>query len=197
MYISRVEQALNSSVFLIALAVLAALVFGWGIYGYFVLSALRREVDKNFIRIHDNIKERNNTALLIFDEVKKRDPASTASVELGMQSRHLLATCAERVRSFSTDPQSMNSLTNAYTAMATHLTNLQASAKAKNHLANFKPLTEHLAAQENNFAFAQQVFNDSVRSYNKQRRLFPCALIATMLGYRRAGLLVTGLVNTR
>ena len=50
-------------------------------------------------------------------------------------------------------------------------------------------LTEELTGTENRIGFARQAFNDAVTDFNTSAQRFPANVVATLFGFREAGLL--------
>jgi LemA protein len=169
--------------------------FAWLAVCYTKLSQLRKDIDSSFIKIDVHFKERHHLALSLVEIVKQHSQhAATTSVLIdnAVRARHTMATAAERVRAFSNDTSSINSLVNADVAFNLALENLialQNSHSALNNHELFKSLTKKLAIIESNISFTHQLYNDVVNSYNNACATFPSILLAGVLGFRVAGTL--------
>jgi LemA protein len=173
----------------------AVLSFAWLAVCYKKLSGLRKEIDAAFEKIDVHIKERHHLAPALLDSAKQHTQgakAATLLIENALRARHTMATAAERVRAFSNDPSSINSLVNADVAFNLALENVVALQHTQNSLGNdelFRTLVKKLNAIESNISFTHQLYNDVVNSYNSACATFPSVLLAGALGFRTAGTL--------
>jgi LemA protein len=177
--------------------------FAWLAVCYSKLSKLRKDIDESFEKIDVHIKERHDLAPLLIEIVKQHSQNATAVSSLinnVVMARHTMATSAERVRAFSNDTSSINSLVNADVAFNLALENLASLQTTHTSLRNdelFKNLIKTLNAIESNISFTHQLYNDVVNSYNNACATFPSLLLAGALGFRAAGTLApTRLRNT-
>jgi LemA protein len=175
---------------LISLAVFACLV--WLAFSYNNLSRLRAEIDQAFERIDVHIKERHHLTPSLLEVVKQHTKEQAVLFDKVMKARHTMATSAERVRAFSNDTSSINSLVNADVAFNIALQQILALQKTHPSLATdelFQKLRNSLTGIEANLSFTHQLYDDVVRNYNCACAAFPSLLIAAVLGFRSAGTL--------
>jgi LemA protein len=169
--------------------------FAWLVVCYSKLSRLRKDIDEAFSKIDVHIKERHHLTPSLIEIVKQHAqnaPAVARLIDNVVRARHTMATSAERVRAFSNDPSSINSLVNADVAFNLALENLTALQHTHALLRNdelFKNLIKKLSAIEGNISFTHQLYNDVVNSYNHACATFPSLLLAGALGFRTAGTL--------
>jgi LemA protein len=185
------ETSLITPILLVcALASLA-----WLAVCYSRLSRRRKDIDEAFAKIDVHIKERHHLAPSLI-EIVKQHVQSTQAISLlidnVVRARHTMATSAERVRAFSNDTSSINSLVNADVAFNLALENLTALQSSHPSLLTdelFKNLIQKLNSIESNISFTHQLYNDVVNSYNNACATFPSLLLAGVLGFRTAGTL--------
>jgi LemA protein len=167
----------------------------WLAASYAKLSKLRNEIDIAFDKIDVHIKERHHLAPSLLELTKQHtqnSPSITILIDNAMRARHTMATAAERVRTFSNDTSSINSLVNADVAFSLALERVSALQTTHAELGNdelFKKLAKNLSAIENNISFTHKLYNDVVNSYNSACATFPAVLLAGALGFRTAGTL--------
>lgn len=170
--------------------------FGWLVLCYSKLTKLRSEIDVAFEKIDVHIKERHHLAPSLIEIVKLHTtaaPAASRLIDKVVHARHTMATAAERVRAFSNDTSSINSLVNADVAFNLALENLTALQSTHNSLSSdelFNKLIKKLNSIDSNISFTHQLYNDAVNSYNNACASFPSLLLAGALGFRTAGILV-------
>jgi LemA protein len=169
--------------------------FAWLAACYTKLSKLRKDIDSAFEKIDVHIKERHHLAPSLIEIVKQHTQtahSATSLIDNVVRTRHTMATAAERVRAFSNDTSSINSLVNADVAFNLALENLNGLQNTHASLRNdelFKNLIKKLSAIESNISFTHQLYNDVVNSYNNTCATFPSLLLAGALGFRTAGTL--------
>jgi LemA protein len=169
--------------------------FAWLTVCYAKLSRLRKDIDEAFAKIDVHIKERHHLAPSLIEIVKQHSQhanAASSLIDNVVRARHTMATSAERIRAFSNDTSSINSLVNAEVAFNLALENLTALQNNHALLRNdelFKNLIQKLNAIESNISFTHQLYNDVVNSYNNACATFPSLLLAGVLGFRTAGTL--------
>jgi LemA protein len=169
--------------------------FAWLAICYSKLSKLRKDIDDSFAKIDVHIKERHHLAPSLIEIVKQHTQnahVASSLVDDVVRARHTMATSAERVRAFSNDTSSINSLVNADVAFNLALENLTALQNSHASLGNdelFKSLIKKLSAIESNISFTHQLYNDVVNNYNNTCATFPSLLLAGALGFRVAGTL--------
>jgi LemA protein len=181
----------------LVIGVIAVGSFIWLATCYNQLSRLRAEIDEAFEKINVHIKERHHLVPTFIEIIKKHtkntQPAATL-IDNAAKARHTMAMAAERVRTFSNDASSINSLVNAdfaFNLAIDHLTALQSSHETLRTDDVFKKLIKELGTIESNLSFTRQLYNDVVDSYNNTCASFPSVVLAAALGFRAAGTLAT------
>lgn len=197
---------LEPSIFTLALVACGLTCFIWLAVCYKKLSKLRKDIDEAFEKIDVHIKERHHLAPALLEIVKQHAQNSLVAsslIEKVTRARHTMATAAERVRAFSNDTSSINSLVNADVAFNLALENLTALQNTHASLRDdelFKNLIKKLSGIESNISFTHKLYNDVVNSYNNACATFPSLLLAGALGFRTAGTLAStrqsGAANT-
>jgi LemA protein len=190
LYSRRMLTSLPFNTVLVSLAVFACLI--WLALSYNNLSRLRTEIDQAFERIDVHIKERHHLTPSLLEVVKQHTKEQGALFDKVMKARHTMATSAERVRAFSNDTSSINSLVNADVALNIALEQILAMQKTHPTLATdelFQKLKNNLISIEANLSFTHQLYDDVVRNYNCACAGFPSVLLAAALGFRSAGTL--------
>jgi LemA protein len=90
------------------------------------------------------------------------------------------------------DPQAMQQLSNAETALTGALSHLMVLSEAYPELKADRAMSqvmEELSSTENRIAFARQAFNDAVTLFNTKSESFPSNLIANTFNFTLAELL--------
>jgi LemA protein len=164
----------------------------WAFIAYQRLSKSRENIDLAFEEIDIDLKQRHEFTprLIEFLASHKFTDASLTSALL--QARHTMANATVKIRTFSNDTPSINSLANANTAYAAALNKVLATASncpAIRDDGTFKTMMATVEQTETAIAFKRQLYNDAVTVYNNQCAAFPSLLIAAMLGFRCAGIL--------
>jgi hypothetical protein len=177
--------------------VIATGCFFWLVSCYKNLAHLRTEIDEAFEKIDVHIKERHHLTPALMEIIqqhtKNSQPAATL-MDNAAKARHTMAIATERVRAFSNDASSINSLVNAdvsFNLALDHLTALQNSHSSLRTDELFKKLIKDLSTIEGNLSFTHQLYNDVVNSYNHACSTFPSLVIAAALGFRVAGTLTS------
>jgi LemA protein len=189
------RKMFESSLIPVALIACGIACVAWLAACYQKLSKLRTDIDEAFEKIDVYIKERHHLAPALLEIVKQHAQNSQIASSLMdkvTQARHTMATAAERVRAFSNDTSSINSLVNADVALNLALENLTALQNTHDSLRNdelFINLINKLSAIESNISFTNQLYNEVVNSYNHACATFPSLLLAGALGFRTAGTL--------
>jgi LemA protein len=187
------KEMLESSLITPVLLLCGLACFAWLAVCYTKLSRLRKDIDESFAKIDVHIKERHDLAPLLIEIVKQHGQnahATSTLIDNVVRARHTMATSAERVRAFSNDTSSINSLVNADVAFNLALENLTSLQNTHASLRNdelFTNLVKKLNTIESNISFTHQLYNDVVNNYNNACATFPSLLLAGALGFRTAG----------
>ena len=103
------------------------------------------------------------------------------TLEAVIGARNAAASAGEQAAARPGDPQAMQGLSTAETALAGTMTRFFGLMEAYPDLKanqNMLALQEELTSTENKVAFARQAYNDAVMTYNTAREVFPNNLVA-------------------
>jgi LemA protein len=173
----------------------ATICVGWLAICFVNLSKLRTDIDLAFEQIDIHLKQRHDLTPSLLEIVKQHVnhiQGSSNLIDNVMTARHTMAAAAVRVRTFSNDRASINSLVNADVALNLALDRIIDLAKTAQSLGNdelFKKLTSNLNTIEENISFARHLYNAVVNQYNDSCACFPAVIMAAPLGFRSAGTL--------
>ena len=106
-------------------------------------------------------------------------------------ARNLAVTAGQQAAAKPGDPQAMQALNGAESALTGSLGRLFALAESYPDLKanqNMLALQEELTSTENKVAFARQAFNDAVTVYNTKRESFPDMIVAGFGNFQAAQL---------
>jgi LemA protein len=173
----------------------ATICVGWLAICFVNLSRLRTDIDVAFEQIDVHLKQRHDLTPSLLEIVKQHVNhihGSSSLIDNVMTARHTMAAAAVRVRTFSNDRASINSLVNADVALNLALERIIDLAKTTQSLRSdelFKKLTGNLNTIEENISFTRHLYNAVVNQYNDACACFPAVLMAAPLGFRSAGTL--------
>ena len=108
-----------------------------------------------------------------------------------MNARNQAASASEQAAQSPGDPNSMQGLAGAESALTGALGRMFALMESYPDLKanqNMAQLMEELTTTENKIAFSRQAYNDSVMVYNTQCSVFPSVIIANSMGFHQAEL---------
>ncbi|HVU87704.1 MAG TPA: LemA family protein, partial [Pirellulales bacterium] len=111
------------------------------------------------------------------------------TLEAVIQARNTAQTASQQAAANPGNPQAMQGLGAAETALAGTMTRFMAVMENYPDLKanqNMLALQEELASTENKVAFARQAYNDAVMSYNTAREVFPNNFVAGFGGFAPA-----------
>jgi LemA protein len=183
------------SSFLIGLAILGAfclLCLFYVISLYNGLVTLRNRYKNAFAQIDVQLKRRYDLIPNLVETAKGFMKHEKETLEAVIRARNAAMSAGQQAASNPGDPQSMQNLSVAETALAGSMTKFLGLAEAYPDLKanqNMLALQEELTSTENKIAFARQAFNDAVTSYNNAREVFPGSLVAGFGQFQAASLL--------
>jgi LemA protein len=178
----------------IILLVLVVVVALFLVTQYNRLVSLRNRFKNAFAQIDVQLKRRYDLIPNLVEVAKGYMAHERETLEAVIQARNQAARAEERAASQPGDPEALAGLMGAERALTGTLGRFFALSEAYPELKanqNMAKLQEELASTENRIAFARQGYNDAVMNYNTARETFPTVIVANMLGFQEAALLVT------
>src|SRR5262249_17862491 len=145
-----------------------------------------------FAQIDVQLKRRYDLIPNLVETAKGYIKHERETLEAVIAARNQAQGAAQRAAAQPGDPQSMQQLAAAETALGGAMGRLFALAEAYPDLKanqNMMQLSEELTSTENKVAFARQAYNDAVTAYNTGRESFPGNVLAGSFGFSEARLL--------
>lgn len=174
---------------LIGVGVVAVLVLGYFVGIYNQLVGLRNRYKNAFAQIDVQLKRRYDLIPNLVETAKAYMKHERETLEAVIQARNSAQTASQQAAANPGNPQAMQELGAAETALAGTLTRFMAVMENYPDLKanqNMLALQEELASTENKVAFARQAYNDAVMTYNTAREVFPNNLVAGFGGFLAA-----------
>lgn len=178
-------------IFLIGTAVVALLIFFYGVGQYNGLVTLRNRFKNAFAQIDVQLKRRYDLIPNLVETAKGYMKHESETLEAVMKARNAAVGAGQQAAANPGDPNAMSALSSAESGLTGVLGRLFAVAEAYPDLkANqtMSQLMEELTSTENKVGFARQAYNDAVTTYNTQREVFPSNIIAGIFGFAQAEL---------
>ncbi|MFV0414886.1 MAG: LemA family protein [Chthoniobacterales bacterium] len=178
-------------IFLIGTAVVALLIFFYGVGQYNGLVTLRNRFKNAFAQIDVQLKRRYDLIPNLVETAKGYMKHESETLEAVMKARNAAVGAGQQAAANPGDPNAMAALSSAESGLTGVLGRLFAVAEAYPDLkANqtMSQLMEELTSTENKVGFARQAYNDAVTAYNTQREVFPSNIIAGIFGFAQAEL---------
>jgi LemA protein len=178
----------------IILLVLVVVVALFLVTQYNRLVSLRNRFKNAFAQIDVQLKRRYDLIPNLVEVAKGYMAHERETLEAVIQARNQAARAEQRAAAQPGDPEALAGLMGAERALTGTLGRFFALSEAYPELKanqNMAKLQEELASTENRIAFARQGYNDAVMNYNTARETFPTVIVANMLGFQEAALLVT------
>ncbi len=172
---------------LVLVLILVAMVVG--VYNRLV--RLRNRYKNAFAQIDVQLKRRYDLIPNLVETAKGYMKHERETLEAVIQARNQASSAASAAAANPGDPEAMQGLVGAETALTGTLGRLFALAEAYPDLKanqNMAQLMEELTSTENKIGFSRQAFNDSVTTYNTATQVFPAVLLAGMFGFSAADL---------
>src|SRR5688572_839051 len=179
----------QSTIILLVVAGIAALLFFYFIAAYNGLVNLRNRFKNAFAQIDVQLKRRYDLIPNLVEVAKGYMKHERDTLEAVIAARNQAASAGAKAAAAPGDPAAMQGLMAAETQLTGTLGRLFALAEAYPDLkanTNMLQLQEELTSTENKVAFARQAFNDAVLSYNNACQNFPGNLIANNFGFKTA-----------
>ena len=167
--------------------VLLALMYGVSIYNSFV--SLRNRFENAYSQIDVQLKRRYELIPNLVEVAKGYMKHERETLEAVIRARNAAFSAGQAAAANPGDPQAMQGLTTAETALAGSMTKFLGLAESYPDLKanqNMLALQEELTSTENKVAFARQAYNDAVMSFNTAIEQFPGNVIAGFGNFRRA-----------
>ena len=171
---------------LIGVGVVAVLVLGYFVGIYNQLVGLRNRFKNAFAQIDVQLKRRYDLIPNLVETAKGYMKHERETLEAVIQARNSAQTASQQAASNPGNPQAMQGLGAAETALAGTMTRFMAVMENYPDLKanqNMLALQEELTSTENKMAFARQAYNDAVMTYNTAREVFPNNLVAGFGGF--------------
>ena len=176
----------TSSILVIGALGVGVLILLWGIGAYNGLVAGRNHYKNAFSQIDVQLKRRHDLIPNLVEVAKGYMAHEKGTLEAVIQARNQAVSAEKKAAANPGDPQAMQALMGAETALTGAVGRLFALAEAYPDLKanqNMLALQEELTSTENKVSFARQAYNDSVMAYNTKREQFPTMIVAGVGGF--------------
>lgn len=179
---------------MIALIVIGAVVvlfLMWAIGVYNHLVTLRNRFKNAFAQIDVQLKRRYDLIPNLVETAKGYMKHERETLEAVIQARNTAMSAGQKAAANPGDPQAMQGLNTAETALAGTMTRFFGLMESYPDLkanANMLALQEELTSTENKVAFSRQAYNDAATTYNIAREQFPASVVAGFGGFGPAEL---------
>lgn len=169
--------------------VVLALMYGVSMYNSFI--SLRNRLENAFSQIDVQLKRRYELIPNLVEVAKGYMKHERETLEAVIKARNAAFSASQTATASPGDPQAMQGLSTAETALAGSMTKFLGLAESYPDLKanqNMLALQEELTSTENKVAFSRQAYNDAVMSFNTAIEQFPGNVIAGFGNFRRAAL---------
>jgi LemA protein len=181
----------SGTIALIVVGVVAVLFLLYAVGVYNKLVALRNRYKNAFAQIDVQLKRRYDLIPNLVETAKGYMKHERETLEAVIQARNSALNAGQRAAADPGNPQAMQGLSSAETALAGTMTKFFGLMESYPDLKanqNMLALQEELTSTENRISFARQAFNDSVTTYNTSRETFPANVVAGIGGFGPAEL---------
>lgn len=171
--------------------VVTVVILMWAVSIYNNLVALRNRYKNAFSQVDVQLKRRYDLIPNLVETAKGYMKHEQETLERVIAARNQAVTAGARAAASPGDPQAMQALNGAESALTGSLGRLFALAESYPDLKanqNMLALQEELTSTENKVAFARQAFNDAVTIYNTRRESFPDMIVAGFGNFQAAQL---------
>ena len=179
------------TMFLIGVLGVAVLAVLWAIGTYNGLIAGRNRYKNAYSQIDVQLVRRHDLIPNLVEAVKGYMAHEKGTLDAVIQARNQAVSAGQKAAANPGDPQTMQALAGAETALTGAVGRLFALSEAYPDLkanTNMLALQEELTSTENKVSFARQAYNDAVMAYNTKREQFPGVIVAGMGGFGPAEL---------
>ena len=190
----------SGAIALIVVGVVAVLFLMYAIGVYNKLIALRNRYKNAFAQIDVQLKRRYDLIPNLVETAKGYMKHERETLEAVIKARNAAFSAGQQAAANPGDPQAMQGLSSAETALAGTMTKFIGLMEAYPDLKanqNMLALQEELTSTENKISFARQAFNDAVTTYNTSREVFPANVVAGFGGFAPAELFEVTSVEQR
>jgi LemA protein len=190
----------SATVALIAVGVIAVLFLLYAIGIYNKLVALRNRYKNAFAQIDVQLKRRYDLIPNLVETAKGYMKHERETLEAVIQARNSAFSAGQQAAANPGNPQAMQNLSVAETALAGTMTRFIGLTESYPDLkanTNMLALQEELSSTENKISFSRQAYNDAVTTYNTAREVFPANLVAGFGGFGPAELFEVSAPNER
>jgi LemA protein len=171
----------TGAVILIVAGVALVLVLMYLIGIYNRLVNLKNRFKNAFAQIDVQLKRRYDLIPNLVETAKGYMKHERETLEAVIRARNAAASAGQQAAAKPGDPQAMQGLSSAETALAGTMTRFFGLMEAYPDLKanqNMLALQEELTSTENKVAYSRQAYNDAVMTYNTAREVFPNNLVA-------------------
>jgi LemA protein len=169
-----------------ALWAIGAVLLFWGIGAYNRVMLLRNEIGKAFTQLDEALTRRAALGETLLGHLRERLPSEQASIDAlaAAQTEALAAAQAVRAKPHAADPIAQLAITSAVHGAA--LTRLISLVEHHSELvsdAELYAVVDELKLVDRQRAFARQMFNQAVQTYNEAVRQFPTRVLVSFFGF--------------
>jgi len=178
-----------NATFVIVAAVAILVLWIVGIYNRLV--GLRNRYRNAYSQIDVQLKRRHDLIPNLVETTQGYLKHERETLDAVIKARNQASSAGQAAASKPGDPEAMQALIGAETALTGAVGRLFALAEAYPDLKanqNMMQLSEELTSTENKVAFARQAYNDCVMNHNTACETFPAVLVAVRFGFSPASL---------
>jgi LemA protein len=171
--------------------IIAIAIVGWAVLGYNGLVSLRNQVQNAWRQIDVQLRRRHDLIPNLVETAKGYMAHERGTLDEVTAARNNAAAVRQKAAADPTDPKAVPQVAAAEGALTQSLGRLFAVAEAYPDLKANQTMLQlqgELTDTENRISFSRQSYNESVRTYNTQREIFPNSLIAGMFNFAPATL---------
>lgn len=176
---------------LIVIGVVVVLGLMWFIGIYNNLVSLRNRFKNAYAQIDVQLNRRYDLIPNLVETAKGYIKHERETLEAVTQARNVAYAAGQQAAANPGNPQAMQGLSSAETALTGTMSRLMAVMESYPDLKanqNMLALQEELSSTENKIAYARQAYNDAVMTYNTSRELFPNSIVAGVGNFQPAEL---------
>lgn len=150
----------------------------WGVKSYNGLVGLKETVDNESSNIETQLQRRADLIPNLVNTVKGYTNHENKILSAISEARAKLSGAGTMSEKAKADSE-LSSAVSRLLVVVENYPNLKADSQ-------FSALTDELAGTENRITVARRDYNDSVKEYNRQIKMFPGSIIAGMFGFSSA-----------